>query len=256
MNKTIYYLFIIFLVSCKNNSELAKEYYILGEFDLARIELQNLKNPDKNDIALYKKIDSLTLEKAKKKYLVEYDEYVANYLLQKITSDSPVYNDKLQFLEQKDSILEEKHLEDALLFFEKNKFNKSLEYLNRIDTSSHLNLKRQQLAKRIDEEKIKNRDKELLISKAVISSIFGRPPSIMTSSYNPEGYYNVVYYFDGSNYKNKVRFDGYDVNWGAEPGRWRSDKLAYSEKNDIIYVYEIFNDGSKRVDEFKMNDLK
>uniref|UniRef100_UPI00404AACA6 hypothetical protein n=1 Tax=Gelidibacter sp. TaxID=2018083 RepID=UPI00404AACA6 len=257
MKKAIYYVLIILLtISCKNRFDFAEEYYISGQYDLARIELAKMDNSDikKKDI-LIRKIDSSILENAIKVYFEKYTDSSMN-LLKKIDSSSPMNIAKNDFLKKIDSLNDDSNYNLALNLFSKNYLNKSYIVLRKIETSSPLNSKKTELLEKIEKKRRENEPKELLISKAVISSVFGKPTSIMKVKTYALGFYEVQYKSGGENYKYKISFDGEYIIWGAEPGRWREDKLYYSETNNAFYIYEEFGDGSTRKDKFDKRYLK
>ncbi|WP_298289119.1 hypothetical protein [uncultured Lutibacter sp.] len=257
MKKVIYYILIILLtISCKDNYDLAEEYYSLKKYDLARMELSKMGNSDyKKKEALIRKIDSSILESAIKVYYEKYIDSSMN-LLNKIDSNSSMINEKKDFLRKIDSINDNSNYKLALNLFSKGYLNKSFALLTKLEPSSHLDSVKNELLEKIEKKKIENKSKELLISKAAISSIFGKPTSIMKVDYFEPGVYKVQYKSAGKIYKYKIRFDGTFIIWGAEPGGWRNDKLYYTETKDAYYIYEQFSDGSTRKDKFNKRLLR
>lgn len=257
MKRKIFYFLITFIIiSCKNNYELAEDYYKQGKFELAQTELKKIKGSESNNFEiLQQKIDSSILLKAEK-FFFDNKKEESKRLLKLIEPDSPIFERKNEFSKKIDSITDEFNYEKALFHFNKKDLKNSLTYIKKINKLSHLKFRKEQLIENIKEEEISVRNKKVLISKAVISSIFGRPVSIIKSKYNDSGYYDVEYRFKGAVYKYKVKFEGNKISWGAEFGRWRKDKIRYYEKNGFIYVKEEFNDGSNRMDKFSIKDLK
>jgi len=223
--------------------------------------IEELESIEKNSSFYTQKtklLKQISIKSDSIKYQQSFEEYSKNNLyesiefLRNIDENSPYYTQKTKLLKQisikSDSIKYQQSFEQ----YSKNHLNSSIELLKSIDKNSPYYTQKTKLLKRISIKKKKNSVNEKYISKAVISSIFGRSPSIMNVKNNKQGMYIVTY----GSYSYKVKFKGSKVIWGANDGRWRNDNIHYSEKNNKVIITEIFSDGSMRNDEFTLNQLK
>jgi hypothetical protein len=266
-----YVLIIAITISCNNNYKSAKDYYLLGQFELAKKEIEKIKESDsdyREAKLLIEKIDSSYFQQAFESYSKN-DFTNSNDLLQNIGSKSLLFKRKNMLLEQisnkKDSISKritfEKDSISYQLAFEKystNYLEKSTDLLRKISNDSPFYDKKIKLQKKIVRKIKQNSIKEIHISKAVISSIFGPPPSIMKVKEDKQpGVFIVSYYSRdaGKSYTYKVKFENKKAFWGADDGRWRYDNIYYTETNNAYYIIEEYGDGSKRKDKFYKRNL-
>lgn len=266
-----YILIIAIITSCTNHYKSAKDYYLLGHFELAKKEIEKIKESDTdyNEAKLLiEKIDSSYFQQAFESYSKN-DFTRSNFLLQNIDSQSSLFKRKTALLEQisnkKDSISKQIAFEkDSIsyqLAFEKystNYLEKSTNLLEKISDESTFYEKKVKLLKKISRKIKQNSIKEIHISKAVISSVFGPSPSIMKVKKDKKpGVFIVSYYSRdaGKRYTYKVKFENNKAFWGADDGRWRYDNIYYTETNNAYYIIEEYGDGSKRKDKFYKRNL-
>jgi hypothetical protein len=267
-----YILIIVITISCTNHYKSAEDYYLLGHLELAKKEIEKIKESDedyKEANLLIEKIDSSYFQQAFELYSKN-DFTKSNYLLQNIGSKSSLLKRKAMLLEQisnkKDSISKQitfkKDSTSYQLAFEKystNYLEKSTDLLREISDDSPFNEKKVKLLKKISIKIKQNSIKEIHISKAVISSVFGPSPSIMKVKEDKAkpGVFIVRYYSRdaGKSYSYKVKFENNKAFWGADDGRWRYDNIYYTETNNAYYIIEEYGDGSKRKDKFYKRNL-
>ncbi|PKV64488.1 hypothetical protein ATE90_0878 [Polaribacter sp. Hel1_33_96] len=267
-----YALIIVITISCNDHYKSAEDYYLLGQLELAKKEIEKIKETDSDFIEsklLIEKIDSSYFQQAFESYSKN-DFTNSNDLLQNIGSQSSLFKRKTALLEQisnkKDSILKQITFEkDSIsyqLAFEKystNYLEKSTDLLKKISDESPFYDKKVKLLKKISRKIKQNSIKEIHISKAVISSIFGPSPSIMKVKEDKDkpGVFIVSYYSRdaGKSYSYKVKFENNKAFWGADDGRWRYDNISYTETNNAYYIIEEYGDGSKRKDKFYKRNL-
>jgi len=267
-----YILIIVITISCSNHYKSAEDYYLLGDLESAKKEIEKIKetNSDyKEAKLLIAKIDSSYFQQASELYSKN-DFTNSNDLLQNIGSQSSLFKRKTMLLEQisikKDSISKQITFEkDSISYqtaFEKystNYLEKSTDLLGEISASSQFYEKKVKLLKQISRKIKQNSIKEIHISKAVISSVFGPSPSIMKVKEDKDkpGVFIVSYYSRdaGKSYTYKVKFENNKAFWGADDGRWRYDNIYYSETNNAYYIIEEYGDGSKRKDKFYKSSL-
>lgn len=255
-----YVLIIAITISCNNHYKSAEEYYLLGQLELAKKEIEKVKESDsdyREAKLLIAKIDSSYFQQAFESYSKNAFSNSIN-LLQNIDSQSSLFKRKNILLEQlsnkKDSI-------SYQLAFEKystNYLEKSTDLLRKISDDSPFYDKKVKLQKKISRKIKQNSIKEIHISKAVISSVFGPSPSIMKVKEDKQpGVFIVSYYSRdaGKSYSYKVKFENNKAFWGADDGRWRYDNIYYTETNYAYYIIEEYEDGSKRKDKFYKRNL-
>jgi len=248
-------------ISCNNYYKSAEDYYLLGQYDAAKHELTKVKETD----ADYKKAKLLTIKLDSTYYQLASEQYSKNYfenatdLLRNIDFQSSFYNKKIALKEQISKKNDSIFYQQAFEQYSNNYFENSTELLKKISTDSPLNEKKVELLTRISKKIKQNSIKEKYISKAVISSIFGPPPSIMKVKEDKQpGVFIVSYYSRdaGKSYSYKVKFENNKAFWGADDGRWRYDNIYYTETNNAYYIIEEYGDGSKRKDKFYKTSLK
>ena len=265
-----YVLIIVITISCNNHYKSAEDYYLLGDLELAKKEIEKIKESDsdyREAKLLIEKIDSSYFQQAFESYSKN-DFTRSNYILQNIDSQSSLFKRKAMLLEQisnkKDSISKQLTFEkDSIsyqLAFEKystNYLEISADLLSKISADSPFYEKKVKLQKKISRKIKQNSIKEIHISKAVISSIFGPSPSIMKVKESKPGVFIVSYYSRdaGKSYSYKVKFENKKAFWGADDGRWRYDNIYYTETNNAYYIIEEYGDGSKRKDKFYKRNL-
>ena len=262
MNKTpiLSVLFFILLISCSDYYKSAEDYYLSGQFELAKTELAKLKESDSNNDKinfLTKKIDSAVYEKALNTFSDNDFDKTAE-ILNKITENSVMFPSKTKLLgeiiNKRDSIV----FQYAYRQFKKNNLEESEKLLLKLKSKSHFSEKVSKLMEQISKKRKANIANEKYIAKAVISSIFGPSPSIMRVKDDKSGVFIVTYYKREArrNYGYKVKFNGNKAMWGPDDGRWRHDDISYSETTDAYFITEVFSDGSKRTDKFYKRNLK
>jgi len=266
-----YTLIIVITISCNNHYKSAEEYYLLGDLELAKKEIEKVKESDSDYTEaklLIEKIDSSYYQQAFELYSKN-DFTNSNDLLQNIGSQSLLFERKTNLLEQisnkKDSISKQIIFEkDSISYqsaFEKystNYLEKSTDLLKEISDNSQFYEKKVKLLTKISRKIKQNSIKEIHISKAVISSIFGPSPSIMKVKEDKQpGVFIVSYYSRdaGKSYSYKVKFENNKAFWGADDGRWRYDNIYYTETSNAYYIIEEYGDGSKRKDKFYKRNL-
>lgn len=266
-----YILIIIITISCNNNYKSAEDYYLVGEFELAKKEIEKIKKSDsdyKEAKLLIERIDSSYFQQAFDLYSKNEFTTSTNFL-KNIDSGSSLFKRKNMLLEQifnkEDSIAKKLVIEnDSINYqmaFEKysgNYLENATDLLKEISDDSQFYGKKVELLKRISNKRKENSKNEIYISKAVISSVFGPSPSIMKVRKDKQGVFIVSYYSRdaGKNYSYKVKFENNKAYWGADDGRWRYDNIYYTETDDAYFIFEEFADGSKREDKFYKNSLK
>ena len=266
-----YVLIIVITISCNNHYKSAEDYYLLGDLELAKKEIEKIKESDSNYIEaklLIEKIDSSYYQQAFELYSKN-DFNNSNNLLQNIGSQGLFFERKTMLLKQisnkKDSISKEIKFEkdsisyqSALEKYSTNYLEKSTDLLRKISSDSPFYGKKIKLLKKISRKIKQNSIKEIHISKAVISSVFGPSPSIMKVKEDKQpGVFIVSYYSRdaGKSYSYKVKFENKKAFWGADDGRWRYDNIYYTETRNAYYIIEEYGDGSKRKDKFYKRNL-
>lgn len=263
-------LIIAITISCNNHYNSAEDYYLIGDLQLARKEIEKIKETDpeyKEGIILKEKIDSSYFQQASEFYSKN-DFTQSTQLLKNIDSHSSLNKKKDRLLKQistkKDSISKQLSIEkDSISYqlavekYSINNLTESNDLLSKISNDSPFNDKKENLLKKISYKAKENAVKERPISKAVISSIFGPSPSIMKVKEDKPGIFIVSYYSPdaGKSYSYKVKFENNKAYWGADDGMWRYDNIYYTETNDAYYIIEKYGDGSKREDKFYKKNL-
>jgi hypothetical protein len=260
-NTLVFLLLLILITSCNNQYDKAEVLFLEGKYKSSKSILNEIEPSNSNykkTKLLLRKIDSIYYKKAFEKY--EKDSLIeARKISEEIDSESFYYKKRIQLsdsiFKKRDSILYYTALEQ----YSNNSLQNSLSSLENLNYDLYFLGKKNELSKLILEKIRKNSIKERHISKAVISSIFGASPSVMKvkEEKNELGVFIVSYYSRdaGKSYSYKVKFDNKKAFWGADDGRWRYDKIYYTETSDAYYIIEEYSDGSKRKDKFYKSNL-
>lgn len=98
------------------------------------------------------------------------------------------------------------------------------------------------------------------IAKAAVSALFYQPVNIMTV--RTSGDIVFVSYKrpdDGQKFDFKIQVRNKSINWGSSDGRWRNsaldEKLSYSIDGQELIITTTYDDRSKTVERFKINEL-
>lgn len=261
MKKSILLFFIVTSFSgCKKDSERINSIIDSGNLTYARQELLKIEIDGSNSKlieVLNRKIDSIYYNRAYVNFKAQQFKK-SNEELNYIGVKSLLYDKKMDLIKRidysKDSII----FNNALNEYSQNNFKKAIDILGDINHYSSFYKKRDSLLNiSINKLKIQRKSitrKELKLSRAVISSIFGTPIHKIKSKEINFAEYAVHYYKNGKKWTYKVKFEDKTIFWAGDYG-WRSDKLSYSESKDYYYITEVFNDGSKRSDRFKKGSL-
>lgn len=255
-NSILLFFAITTLFGCKNDSERINSIIDSGNLNYARQELLKIEIDSSNSNMiedLNKKIDSIYYNRAYWNFkALQFKE--SNEDLNYISVKSSLYDKKMDLIKRidysKDSII----YNNALNEYSNKNFKKAIDILGDINHYSSFYKKKDSLLN-ISTNKLKIQrksitKKELKLSRAVISSIFGTPIHKIKSKEIDLAEYAVYYYKNGKKWTYRVKFENRTIFWAGDYD-WRSDKLSYSESKDYYYITEEFKDGSKRSDRFK-----
>jgi hypothetical protein len=120
----------------------------------------------------------------------------------------------------------------------------------KIDSTTHTEI---EISKNVVSEKIFSNSE---IAKYTISSIMNQPSEIIKVKENNEVFYvSYIRKDDNKKFDYKIKIDKKRVIWGNNDGRWREskfdEKIIYSEKDSVLKITQIFDDGSKIIKEYR-----
>jgi hypothetical protein len=83
-----------------------------------------------------------------------------------------------------------------------------------------------------------------------------QPSEIIKVKENNEVFYvSYIRKDDNKKFDYKIKIDKKRVIWGNNDGRWREskfdEKIIYSEKDSVLKITQIFDDGSKIIKEYR-----
>lgn len=94
------------------------------------------------------------------------------------------------------------------------------------------------------------------VCKAVISSVMGRSPSIISINRTEGTIIYLSYYADSAKWNYRCKLQGSYAIWAAEPGRWRiEENIHYTANGSKLTISQHFPDGSSSIESYFLNQI-